>query len=151
MVGTHKVGRPLAVFAVVLGLTAIAATALAQTGQLKGKVVDAQGKPVEGAKVTIAMADSRSKFEVKTKKGGDYMQIGLPPGQYTVTVEKDGLSQSAPVKVSLDMAEKDFKLVPGGNTGAPSKEEAAKAAAKMQALKAAFAEGAALSNAGKYD
>jgi Tfp pilus assembly protein PilF len=154
MVGTHLIGRPLAVLAVVLGLTALAAPAYAQTGQLRGKVVDAQGKPVEGAKVTIMLIDTKSKFEVKTKKGGDYLQIGLPPGQYNVTVEKDGLTDSASVRVPLDMVERNFKLVPGGGGGTaapPSKEEAAKAAAKLAGLKAAFAEGAALSNAGKFD
>ena len=45
--------RLLAICAFVLGLTAMAAPASAQTGQVKGKVVDANNKPVEGAKVTI--------------------------------------------------------------------------------------------------
>jgi tetratricopeptide (TPR) repeat protein len=88
---------------------------------------------------------------VKTKKGGDYIQIGIPPGQYLVTAEKDGLKQSIPTRVSLDMTEVNFELRPGGNAGPVSKEEAAKAAARSEALKAAYAEGANLSNTGKHD
>jgi tetratricopeptide (TPR) repeat protein len=150
MVGRHIIGRSLAICTVVLGL--VAAPAFAQTGQLKGKVTDAQGKPVEGASVTMSMADNNSKFQLKTKKGGDYLQIGLPPGNYVITVEKGDLKQTRTVRVTLDMTEANFELRPGGGNGAPaSKEDAAKAAARLTALKTAFAEGAALSNAGKFD
>ena len=151
MVGSHNFGRSLGICAMVLGLALTAAPALAQTGQLKGKVTDAQKKPIEGATVLIEHQDSRTKYTLKTKKGGDYIQIGIPPGNYLVTAEKDGLKQSFPTRVSLDMTEVNFELKPGGNTGPASKEEAAKAAARTEALKAAYAEGANLSNTGKHD
>jgi len=80
MVGTHIVTRTLAICAIVLGLASFATPAAAQTGQVRGKVTDAENKPVEGAKVTIQLIDNNSKFEVKTKKNGEFMQIGLPPG-----------------------------------------------------------------------
>lgn len=151
MAGTRILGRAMTILAVVLGLAAAAVPALAQTGGMKGKVVDAQGKPVDGATVTLMQVDTNSKFTVKSKKG-EFMQIGLPPGNYTVTAEKDGLKQTTNVRVGLDMAEVTVTLRPGGSGGAPmTKEEAAKQQAKMEGLKAAFAEGAALSNAGKYD
>ena len=54
---------------------------VAQTGQVRGKVVDAENKPVEGAKVTLCRADNNRKFELKTKKNGEYMQIGLSAWQ----------------------------------------------------------------------
>ena len=150
--GTYIGRLSLALCAVVLGLAVAAAPAYAQMGQLKGKVLDGQNKPVEGAKITIVMTEGiNRKFETKSKKGGDYLQIGMPPGNYTVTAEKDGMTQSFPVRVGLDMKEVNFVLKPGGAGGTMSKEEAAKAAAKVEGLKTAFAEGAALSNAGKYD
>jgi Tfp pilus assembly protein PilF len=151
MVGSHISGRSLAICAMVLGLAVTASPALAQTGQLKGKVTDAQNKPMEGAVVTIEHQDSRTKYSLKTKKGGDYVQIGIPPGNYLVTAEKDGLKQSFPTRVGLDMVEINFELKPGSNTSGMTKEEAAKAAARVEGLKTAFSEGAALSNAGKYD
>jgi Flp pilus assembly protein TadD len=150
MAGKRIFGRSLTICAVVLGLAAAAAPASAQTGGLKGKVVDAQNKPVDGATVTLVQTDTNSKFTLKSKKG-EFMQIGLPPGNYTVTVEKDGMKQSTNMRVGLDIAETTVTLKPGGSGAPMTKEEAAKQQAKMEGLKAAYSEGAALSNAGKYD
>ncbi len=150
MAGKRIIGRSFTICAVVLGLAA--APALAQTGGMKGKVVDAENKPVDGATVTLVQQDTNSKFNLKSKKG-EFLQIGLPPGNYVVTVEKDALKATANVRVGLEIAETTVTLrAGGGGSGAPmTKEEAAKAAAKMEALKAAFSEGATLSNAGKHD
>ncbi len=151
MVRTH-IGRTLAISAMVLGLAAFAAPVSAQTGQVKGKITDAENKPVEGAKVTIQMLDTNSKFEVKTKKNGEFMQIGLQPGQYKITAEKDGLSASKTTKISLDLTEVNLSLSKGGASAeGVSKEDRAKAEAKVAGLKAAYAEAAQLANAGKYD
>ena len=68
-----------------------------------------------------------------------------------MTAEKDGLRQTFPTRVSLDMTEVNFELKPGSNLTGMSKEESAKAAARVEGLKAAFSEGASLSNSGKYD
>ena len=151
MVGTHIVSRTLAICAMVVGLAGLAVPASAQTGMIKGKVVDAEKKPVDGAKVTLQQVDTNSKFELKTKKNGEYMQIGVPPGNYKVTVEKDGLSATKTTRISLDLTELDFTLTKGGSTEGMSKEDAAKVAAKSEAIRAAFKEGATLSNAGKHD
>ncbi len=150
MVGTHIVSRTLAICAIVLGVAAVPASA--QTGQLKGKVVDAENKPVEGAKVTLRQADNNSKFDLKTNKKGEYMQIGLPPGDYTITAEKEGLSATQKKHIGLDLAEVNLTLTKGGvNTADMSKEDRAKAEARVAGIRAAYSEGAALSNAGKYD
>jgi tetratricopeptide (TPR) repeat protein len=135
----------------VLACAAVAVPASAQTGMIKGKVIDAQNKPVEGATVTLQQVDTNSKFQLKTKKNGEYMQIGVPPGNYKVTVEKDGLSSTKTTRVSLDLTELDFTLTKGGSGEGMSKEDAAKAEAKNAAIRAAFKEGATLSNAGKHD
>ena len=151
MVGTHIVGRMLAICAMVLACATVAVPAAAQTGMIKGKVIDAQNKPVEGAKVTLQQVDTNSKFQLTTKKNGEYMQIGVPPGNYKVTVEKDGLSSTKMTRISLDLTELDFTLTKGGSTEGMSKEDAAKVEAKNAAIRAAFKEGATLSNAGKHD
>jgi tetratricopeptide (TPR) repeat protein len=152
MVGTHIVRRTLAIGAMVLGLVAVGSPAWAQTGQIRGKVVDAENKPVEGAKITLQQTDTNTKFELKTKKNGEYMQIGVPPGNYKVTAEKDGLSATKNSHISLDMTEVNLTLAKGGAATADmSKEERAKAEAKVSGIKAAYAEAAALSNAGKFD
>lgn len=152
MVGARGGRRMLAVCAVVLGLTALAVPGYAQTGQVKGKVVDAKNQPVDGAKVTVEMTGGMTrKFDLKTNKKGEYIQIGLQPGDYRITAEKEGLAQSFTVHIGLDMKEVNFTLRPGGGGGEMSKEERAKAEARLTAIRGAFEAGVALNNEGKYD
>jgi tetratricopeptide (TPR) repeat protein len=126
----------------------MAAPASAQTGAVKGKVVDGKGNPVDNAKITIQSAESAArKHETKTNKKGEFFQIGLTPGNYKVSAEKDKLFQSFDIRVRLgDPIAVNFVLVPGA--GPANSEEAAKKAA---ALRGSFDEAVALSTAGKND
>ncbi|NUR53818.1 MAG: tetratricopeptide repeat protein [Acidobacteria bacterium] len=142
--------RTFAICALAVGLALIAAPASAQSGQVKGKVTDAKGQPIDGAKVTIANIETAGrKLETKTNKKGEYIQIGLQPGRYTITVEKGDLKDTKHVQIHLDMSELNFTLAPG--TGTVSKEDAAKAAAKNAAIQKAFGDGVQLSNEGKNE
>src|SRR5262249_12063143 len=123
MVGTHIVSRPLAICAMVLGLAAFAIPAAAQTGSVRGKVTDADNKPVDGAKITIQLVDNNTKFEVKSNKKGEFMQIGLQPGQYKITAEKDGLTASKTNRISLDTTEVNLTLTKGGAATADMSKE----------------------------
>ena len=79
---THMV-RLNRLMAGVLGLFVVmmlAAPAAAQTGGLRGKVTDTAGKPVEGAAVLIEAKGVTRKLTVKTNKKGEFIQIGLYPG-----------------------------------------------------------------------
>jgi cytochrome c-type biogenesis protein CcmH/NrfG len=144
--------RGLAISAVALGLAILAAPAHAQSGQVRGKVVDAQGNPVDGAKVSIQNVETTGRsLETKTNKKGEYIQIGLAPGKYKVTVSKGDLSVTKDVQIHLEMAQLDFTLAPG-QAGAPmTKEEAAKQQAKVKAVQQAFTDGVQLSNDGKNE
>jgi tetratricopeptide (TPR) repeat protein len=146
--------RALVTCALALGLAWVAVPASAQSGQVKGKVVDAKGQPVEGAKISISNVEiSGRKLETKTNKKGEFIQIGLQPGKYTVTAEKEGLTQTHDVQVHLDMAEVNFTLAPGQGAGGAqmSKEEAAKQQAANAAIRKSFDDGVALTNAGKNE
>jgi tetratricopeptide (TPR) repeat protein len=146
--------RLVTICALAFGLAWIAAPAFAQSGQIKGKVTDAQGNGVEGATILIENLDNGSKpIQVKTNKKGEYIQVGLYPGKYKVTANKDALSSSHNTDIHLDMATLDFKLEAGGAgaKGTGSKEDVAKAKAKADALTKAFSDGVALSNEGKAD
>ncbi|MEO5824138.1 MAG: tetratricopeptide repeat protein [Vicinamibacteraceae bacterium] len=134
-------------------LVAWAAPSFAQsTGMVKGKVVDAANQIVEGATVIIETSDSGARrFKVTTNKKGEYIQIGLQPGKWSVTAAKDGIGEAkADVRITLGASEQiDLTLTKGGaaaGTG-PSKEEAAKQAAMQKA----FDDGVALTQAGKLD
>jgi tetratricopeptide (TPR) repeat protein len=65
-----------------------AAPALAQS-VVRGKVSDAQGKPVQDATVLFEAVDANRKTQTKTDKNGDFLQVGLSSGAYKVTASKD--------------------------------------------------------------
>jgi hypothetical protein len=132
----------------VLVTVALVSPAAAQTGMVKGKIVDAKGLPVEAANVTIEFKDGIARtYKVKSNKKGEYTQIGLAPGNYKVTAEKDKVGiQAFEVRVRLgEPIDVNFKLAPG--SAGPSKEELAKNAA----VKKAFDDGVALSRSGDHD
>ena len=137
--GQFVTGVTAALF--VLTLVSVAS---AQTGMLKGKVLDAKEAPVEGAKVTITAKGMKSTREVKTNKKGEFVQIGLFPGEYSITAEKDGDAGTITTRVAI--GENPEVRVKVGRAG-PSPEIVAKAAA----LQKSFDEGVAMSKAGDFD
>ena len=101
---------------------AFALPAAAQ-GMITGKVVDAKGDPVTDAKITIEQTDGVTrKFETKSDKKGEFIQIGLQSASFKVTaVAKDGTANDPTI------------------------------AARTAELRKAFEDGVTLSRAGKYD
>jgi tetratricopeptide (TPR) repeat protein len=147
-----RIRRPFMVGTFLLGLALFALPTYAQTGQVKGKVVDAKNQAVEGAVVVIEATDGMGrKFTVKTNKKGEFIQIGLQPGQYKLTAEKDGMSETHNQRIGLDAAEVNFSLRPGGSGGEMSAEERKKAEARIAAVKGNFEAGVKLSSEDKYD
>ena len=102
-----KARMGLALGAFVLGLTALSTIGYAQTGRLKGKVVDAENKPVEGAVISMESKEMNRKVSTKTDKRGEYTQF-LAPGTYIVTATKGNLIDGAEVRVSIDEKEQNF-------------------------------------------
>jgi tetratricopeptide (TPR) repeat protein len=128
----------------------IAMPAAAQsTGMVKGVVKDAQGQPVDGAKVSIDMSEGVTRhFETKSNKKGEFVQIGLPPGAYNISAEKDKQG-SSPMQTRVRVGSpSEVNLVIGAGIGATASKEAA---AKTAELKKAFEEGIAASQAGNFD
>jgi len=143
-------GRPSWLFAAALIASLVAAVpAFAQsTGMVKGVVSDDKGQPIDGAKVTIEMnGGTGRKFETKTNKKGEYIQIGLASGSYKIVAEKDKLgSQPATVSVRAN-ATQEANLTLAMASAAATKE----AQAKNAAITKVFDEGVQLSNAGQHD
>lgn len=68
-------------------------------GGIRGHITDAAGKPVAGAKVTLAGGGS-----VTTDKSGDYDLEGIDPGAYQMeTVKKGYKTSSASVTITQDV------------------------------------------------
>lgn len=135
------------VAAVVFGLAALLAPAArAQSTMIKGKVVDVEGKPLPGVAITIEfMGGVNRKFQTKTDRRGEFLQLLTESGPYKVTATEPKIgSASADVRVRLGQAaEANIVLAPGGATS----PEAARAAE----LKKTFEEGVNLSRAGDHD
>src|SRR5690349_7444071 len=136
-----------------LAIAVLAALAFAwpvaaqSTGLVKGLVKDDKGQPVEGAKITIEFQGGvNRKFEGKSDKRGEFMQIGLQSGEYKITAEKDKLSAVQTVRVRIG-ATSETALVLGVNAAANSAEMAKKNAE----LKKVFDDGVAASKDGKFD
>ena len=143
-------GRPSWLIAVALIASLVAAVpARAQsTGMVKGVVMDYKGQPVVDAKITIEMnGGTGRKFETKTNKKGEYIQIGLGSGSYKITAEKDKLG-SAPATVQVRAnATQEANLTLAMASVSAAKEVQAKNAA----ITKTFDEGVQLSNAGQHD
>ena len=121
--------RGVLALAVVL---AVSAPALAQS-IVRGKVVDAAGKPVEGATVSIEATEASRKAETKTNKNGEFLQVGLASGRYNVTVTKGDLKATQPANITQGRpAELSFQLTPTSGLT----PEQAKAQAELQTLAA---------------
>ena len=140
-------GRRVGLFVcTLLTSLAIALPALAQGG-LKGSVKDDKGQPVEGAKVAIDSQASGRHLNTTTDKKGEFIQLGLGPGEYRVTAVKDkmGAGQLARVRAGLT-AEVNLVMIAGGAPVDP--KEAAARNAEMQKV---FEAGVEASNAGRPD
>ena len=118
------------------------------TGMVRGVVKDAAGKPVEGAKILVEAEGNNRRFETKSDKKGEFVQIGLAPGPYKVTAEKDK-AMSAPTPVNVRVAPgAPLTLVIGAGGGGGASPEVA---AKNAELKKTFEEGVTASRAGNHD
>ena len=82
---------------------AITFIAIAQSrGSIRGLVVDAKGGAVRGARVILLINDKQAIRETFTNDRGQFGWDGLKSGDYAITVEADGLTQTGgaqPVKV----------------------------------------------------
>jgi len=118
-----------------------ASMASAQTGGVRGKILDDAGKPLEGVAVKMEFQGGMNlSFDTKTNKKGEFMQIGLRPGNWKFTFTKEGFQVfAAPMRISLGEATvlPDTKLVSGKAAAAAGAEDLQKtfgeAVAKLQA------------------
>lgn len=140
--------RALIAAGLVLGLGLLASPARAQTGTARGKVLDTQGQPIADAKVLIEFQGGITrKFETKTNKKGEYMQVGMQPGPYRFTASKEGY-QPAIVEMRISLGDptqiSDFKL-------ATLAQAAAAAGSPAAELRSSFQKAVELQTAGQLD
>ena len=105
---------------IILALTAVlalASAAAAQTGSVTGTVTDTNGGVVPGANVTAANSSNGISRTAVSNEQGVFVFAQLPPGAYTLTVEKAGFKRTEKADVVLSAGDKlnagDFQLEAG--------------------------------------
>ncbi len=93
-----------------------AGSALAQTGGVRGKVVDTDEAPVAEALVVVEFGGGMTlRYELQTNEKGEYIQMGLKPGAYRINASKEGF-QPAVIEVTVGLGSQwvpDIVLTPG--------------------------------------
>src|SRR5215472_19125763 len=86
--------------------------AAAQYGSVRGTAKDAQGTPITGAQITWKNQNDGRVYNLKTDKKGSFFSLGIEPGDYVVTLTKDGqvLDEQKNVHVGLDEFVYDIDL-----------------------------------------
>jgi tetratricopeptide (TPR) repeat protein len=131
-----------AVFALGVAL-ALATSAFAQAGLVKGTVVDNTGAPVDGASLEFVGPDGVTK-KTNSDKKGEFVMIGLKSGAWKVTAKKDKLEQTLMANVRQGGSSNlGFRIAPSAGAAADNK--------KFQALQAAFAAAGTAAEAGDHD
>lgn len=138
------------------------------SGNVRGKVVDREGKPVQGAIVRLEHLGTHQTDDGKTGRNGEYSVIGLYGGQYKATLIVDGravmvrgdgvgnaffVTDGSDATVSFDMKNAPATPPPTpANTKAPVDEKARAAEKKAnEEMKASFAAGTAAMGAKNYE
>jgi tetratricopeptide (TPR) repeat protein len=128
----------------IAGALVVAAAAQAM-GRVGGKVIDENGNPWPGVTVLIHSDDTGTTFTAKTNDKGEYSQMGVTPGIYTITFQTDKFPEQV-FKVRVqggDLTQNmDFKALLAKNPKyleAMKKQEAAKQ--KFAQLKGHFEAG----------
>ncbi|HZT29019.1 MAG TPA: carboxypeptidase-like regulatory domain-containing protein [Bryobacteraceae bacterium] len=89
------------------------------TAGLTGTVTDTSGAVIAGAKVTLTGTDTGIQRSTASGESGEYEFLVLPPGTYSVTVQKEGFKQFTRGGVRLEVnqvARIDFALQLGAVT-----------------------------------
>ena len=77
-------------------------TAQSSTGSVNGLVIDSRGAAISGARVVVLQSNRIAIREAVTNSRGEFMIRDILTGDYTISVEKDGLTQpggSQPVRI----------------------------------------------------
>jgi carboxypeptidase family protein len=116
-ISTRQFSRPLVWALCCLAIFAVGIPGIGQvvTVTVQGRVYDSSGAAISQATVTAVNAATGVSRTATANSTGDYQIPLLPPGDYTVTVEKAGFQKSAK-KIHLDLGAAgslDFSLSPG--------------------------------------
>src|SRR5215467_14523765 len=104
--GECAMKRSLILVAAITAILVVSLVVHAQDtyGALHGKVLDQEGKPLEGATARAEELANHYLAEAKTKKNGEYAMSGLRQGRYKVMLIVNG-------RIAMTIGEKDAEAI----------------------------------------
>jgi hypothetical protein len=93
------------VASLVLALCSAAAHAQITSGEITGTITDSAGAVIAGAHVTATNPATNTQRAATTSSAGVYNLTALPPGAYTLRVEKEGFSSQVRTGIELQVAQ----------------------------------------------
>ena len=133
---------------------ALAAPAAAQTGGVRGKIIDEAGKPVQDAAVVLSSPEGLGDANLKTDAKGEFFRIGMRPGDYTVKVTKGALKASLArfhVGIGDPSVMEPLTLRAGGGDLSGNKDADDAMKKKQTELQNLFKDGRSQMDEGKFD
>ncbi len=108
-------------FILAIGLLSVSALSFGQAGraELSGTIQDPSGLPVPKAKVEAEDQATMAHYSVLSDHRGEYHLVGLPAGQYVLTIEQPGFRKYRQSGITLRLADRtalDVKLEVGQST-----------------------------------
>src|SRR5687767_6652174 len=100
----HRLTRHLLVAMTVISVFAMAVQAQSERGAIRGTVTDSSGAVAAAAKVTAISAATKIVTSTVTTEAGNYNIPQLPPGVYTVEVEKQGFKKVIRANVVVEVS-----------------------------------------------
>jgi len=156
----NKRTMAILVLALLVALVGSAPAAWAQFGvygQVKGKVIGPGGEPVVGAEILFVNLSTGRTFKLKTDKRGEFFGMGFDPGEYDITVSKDGRVLGKIEKRTIhvgqfgDVNNAGFRNNFPFNFSKPTSEKGQAESAEVEKAKAGYEKGVALNRAGRYE
>ncbi len=108
--------RAVLLIAVFVIANLVIASAQSNQGRIVGRVTDATGAIVSGARVLILNTETGIKRELETNSAGEYVAPNLNPGMYEVTASAPTFKTYRRQGIRLEVASNvaiDFQLLPG--------------------------------------
>jgi Carboxypeptidase regulatory-like domain len=99
--------NPRAKIMVALAVAAVAASSTFGSDNkilvIKGKVIDDEGKPADGTEVRVKSLDRKAPVKiVQTDSRGQYIVLGLAPGEYSITAYDTGGNARSRAMIKTD-------------------------------------------------
>jgi hypothetical protein len=98
-------GFGISVFVILAVASVVTAQTQITTGTIQGTVTDVNGAVVPGANVEIKNLDTNLSRTLTTDDGGRFVALALPPGNYSVTVSKQGFGTLVVEKAELTIGQ----------------------------------------------